>query len=311
MMKIVFFGSGSFAVKILENIDRRTFPVSLVVTQPDRKKGRHLHFGATPVKTFALGHGLNVFQPENINNTESLDRLKKEEADVFLVVSYGRILSSRLLDIPRIMGINIHSSLLPKYRGAAPVNRALIHGEKTTGITFIKMNAGMDKGDILLQKALKIARDETAPALDERLAALASTHINKLLTMIEHGRYRLRKQCEQAASYAALMHKQDGLIRWEETPTQIYNRFKGCYGWPGTFTCFKGKILKIFDLKPGRRAYKAKPGTIVKIDDNALVVACRQGTGVITEVLPESHKRMPVSSFLAGHDVKMGDILGD
>jgi methionyl-tRNA formyltransferase len=310
MMNIVFFGSGSFAVKILENIDRHSFPVSLVVTQPDRKKGRHLHLGVTPVKTFALCHDLNVFQPEDINGAESLERLKNENADIFLVVSYGRILSSRLLDIPRIMGVNIHASLLPKYRGAAPVNRAIIHGEKITGITFIRMNAGMDKGDILLQKALKISRNDTAPVLDEKLAALAATHINKLLEMIEHGRYRLRKQREQAASYAALMHKQDGLIRWDQTPAQIYNRFKGCYGWPGTFTCFKGKILKIFDLKPGRRVGKAKPGTIVKAEDNSLVVACRQGTVIITEVLPESHKRMPVSSFLAGHDVKTGDILG-
>ncbi|MFB3918614.1 MAG: methionyl-tRNA formyltransferase [Candidatus Velamenicoccus archaeovorus] len=310
MMNIVFFGSGNFAVKILENIDRRAFPVSLVVTQPDRKQGRHLHLGATPVKTFALNHGLNVFQPEDINNAESLERLKKENADVFLVVSYGRILSAGLLDVPRIMGINIHSSLLPKYRGAAPVNRALIHGEKTTGVTFIKMNAGMDCGDILLQKTLKIGRDDTAPLLDEKLAVLASKYINKLLAMIEQGRCRLKKQHEKAVSYAALMHKQDGLIRWQETPAQIYNRFRGCYGWPGTFTYFRGKILKILELKPGRPVRGARPGTIVKAADNALVIACKRGTVIITEVLPESHRKMPVSSFLAGHDVKIGNILG-
>jgi len=310
MMNIVFFGSGNFAVKVLESIDRRVFPTSLVVTQPDRKKGRHLRLGATPVKTFALDQGLNIFQPEDVNSAESLEMLKGKHADIFLVVSYGRILSGRLLDVPSIMAINIHSSLLPRYRGAAPVNRALIQGEKTTGITFIKMNTGMDRGDILLQKALKIGRHDTTPVLDEKLALLASKYINKLLAAIEFGRYHLKKQCENTASYAALMHRQDGLIRWQETSIEIYNRFRGCYGWPGTFTFFRGKILKILALRPGRRLTEAKPGTIVKVEDNALVVACKQGTVVISEVLPESHKKMPVSSFLAGHDVRVGNILG-
>ena len=310
MMNIVFFGSGNFAVKVLESIDRRAFPISLVVTQPDRKKGRHLHLGATPVKTFAFDHGMNIFQPEDVNSKESLEMLKNTRADIFLVVSYGRILSSQLLAVPRIMGINIHSSLLPKYRGAAPVNQALILGEKTTGVTFIRMNAAMDRGDVLLQKAIKIGRHDTTPVLDHKLALLASQYINKLLAAIEHGRYRLKKQRENAVSYAALMQKQDGLIRWQETPTEIYNRFRGCYGWPGTFTHFRWKILKILELKPGRRWTGAKPGTIVKAEDNALVVACRRGTVVISEVLPESHRQMPVSSFLAGHHVKVGDILG-
>lgn len=309
-MRIVFFGSGKFAVTLLEAIHAGGHEISLVVTQPDKKKGRHLHLSGTPVKEYALTHHLNIFQPSDINLEESSERLKKEKADVFVVVSYGKILSKKILCLAKKMSINIHASLLPEYRGAAPINRALINGERTAGITFIKMNEYMDRGDIMFQKAIPIGREDHVVSLEEKLSRLASGSINEILSGIENNKSRLRKQNEKAATYAPLMKKHDGLIHWNSTPEEIYNQFRGCFGWPGSFTHYKGKVLKILSMEPGQKQKVGKPGEVVCAENDLLEVACLSGTVLIKEVLPESHKKMSVKSFLAGHRVKPGDLFG-
>ncbi|MFA5038988.1 MAG: methionyl-tRNA formyltransferase [Candidatus Omnitrophota bacterium] len=311
MMKknIVFFGSGVFAVEVLKEIDRSCFEIRLVVTQPDRQKGRHLQTAATPVKTYAQENGLDVFQPQDINSRESIEMLKFQAADIFLVVSYGRILSQAVLEIPRL-AVNIHSSLLPRYRGAAPVNWALMKNEKKTGVTFIKMNACMDQGDILVQKMIPVGARDHARSLDEKLARLAAGLVNTVLKDALAGRLKPKKQDHKKATFAPLICKHHGLIQWDKTSREIYNGFRGCYGWPGSYTHYKGKVLKILDLKVGRNRAKAVPGTVLKAKDNELEIACSHGSVVITEVLPESHKKMSVASFLAGHPVKVGEVLG-
>lgn len=309
-MKIIFFGSGKFAVKILEATHNSGHDISLIVTQPDRKKGRHLEVQGTPVKEYAREHDLTVFQPDKVNTPESLVILKKEKADLFLVVSYGRILSEEILKIPKIMSVNIHASLLPKYRGAAPIAFALMKGEKRTGVTFIKMNERMDEGDIIFQKGIEIDSDDNIFTLEEKLSKLASTCVNGVLNTIEKGKAKLKKQSHKKATYAHLIKKQDGLIQWNSKPGGILNNFRATLGWPSSFTFFQGKMLKVLDMEARQYRHGSKPGEIISLKDEGLEVACRGGTILIKEVLPESHHKMPVKSFLAGHNVKIGDHLG-
>ena len=308
-MKIIFFGSGAFAVPILEAIVKKSHSLLLVVTQPDRSKGRHLHLSQTPIKTWAQSNGLKIFQPMDINALSSLELLKKENADVYMVASYGQILSADILALPKIC-VNAHASLLPKYRGAAPVAYALINGERATGVTFIKMNEKMDQGDIIFKKSISIQKSDNAQKLQGRLSYLAASTAGHVLSKIEKNKFKLLKQNEKEATYAPMIKKKDGFIHWETTSKEIYNRFLGCFGWPGSLTYYKGKLLKIFSLGLGRRKSKGCFGEIIFADGDTLEVACKKGTIVIREVLLESHKRMDVKSFLAGHEVKVGDFLG-
>ncbi len=308
-MKIAFFGSGKFAVGILSALHSEGHTISIVVTQPDRKKGRHLHLTATPVKEYAVTNNLTLFQPNDVNSNDSVQTLEKIGAEIFVVVSYGRILSETVLAIPSTMAVNIHASLLPKYRGAAPINRALMAGEKLTGVTFIKMNRRMDEGDIIFQKSLKILKDDTCISLDEKLSRLASENVNLVLKKIAKGKIRLKKQNNKKAVYAPLMKKHDGLIHWEWSAEKILNYFRGCYGWPSSFTYYKGKLLKILSIEACKRRKKAQPGEILSLHNDFLEVACGKGSILIKEVLPESHHRMSVRSFLSGHHVAIGEKL--
>jgi methionyl-tRNA formyltransferase len=308
-MKIIFFGSGKFAVKVLDALKKGGHDIPLVVTRPDRKKGRHLHLASTPVKDFALSKRLGLFQPEDINAKESVDRLQQERAELFLVVSYGRILSQKVLDIPSFGPVHIHASLLPKYRGAAPMNYALMHGDKKTGVTFMKMSAKMDTGDILFQKPVRIDRRDTLPSLEDRLARAAAHYINPVLRRIGQRRLRSKKQDDRRVTYAPLIKKADGLIDWHQGASRIWNRYRGCSGWPGSYTFWHGRLLKITEMTIGSVwGRRGQPGAIVRFDKKTLEVATGRGTIVILEVIPEAHKRMTIQSFLAGHPVKAGDV---
>lgn len=309
-MKIVFFGSGKFAVKILETLVGSGQHVVLVVTQPDRKKGRHLHLTPTPVKEFASAAGLRIFQPENVNAPENIAVLKENPADIYLVVSYGRILSGEVLSSARLMPVNIHASLLPKYRGAAPINRALMDGVEKTGVTFIKMNEQMDQGDILFMKSLKISPADNVVSLDGKLSDLAALHADHVLKSIERGRAKTKKQIEKNASLAPLMKKSDGRIDWNKDQATVINQSRGCAGWPGVFTTFRGKLLKILEIRKGRSRSCGMPGQIIGMTHGTLEVACGRGSIIISQVLPESHVQMSVQSFLAGHEVQLGEFLG-
>lgn len=309
-MKIIFFGSGAFGLKILETLRQAQQDIVLVVTQPDRKKGRHLHLAATPIKEYARCCGLEVYQPQNVNAVASCDDLGKKSADVFLVVAYGRILSKQVLKVPRALAINIHASLLPKYRGAAPIHRAVRNGEKETGITFIKMNERMDAGDIILQKKIKIDQKDTTPVLQEKLSNLAAASVLDVLTKIEQGKVRYKKQDEKKATLAPLLKKSDGLIDWHLPYEDILNHFRAFAGWPGSFTKYKGKTLKVLSMEKGQGKVTGRPGEVLSVAPDVLEVACGQGSVLIREVLPESHPRMSIQSFLAGHKVQPGDLLG-
>lgn len=314
-MNIVFFGSSNFAVPSLRALITSGHRISCVVTQPDKQKGRGLHLEGTLVKTEAFASGLKIYQPPNINTNEAIEFLKSLSADLFIVIAYGQILSQRVLDIPRIFAINIHASLLPKYRGAAPINWALIHGEETTGITVMKMTEQMDAGPIIMQSQLDILKDDTALTLEEKLSDLGTKILLQPLKDIENNNYKLVPQDESRASFAPKLKKEDGLINWNKPAQDIYNLIRGCINWPGAFTHYKGKLLKIYKSKvrqcasaPVRQLPIA--GEITHVSKNSIEVATGNDNLIIQELQIEGKRRMNIEEFIAGHKICAGEILG-
>ncbi len=309
-MDIVFFGSGAFAVPILRALRSTRHRLLAVVTQPDRKKGRHLRLAATPVKECAGKLGLPVLQPKDILDEKFRASLKAFDADVFVVVAYGCILPEVILSAARLMCLNVHASLLPKYRGAAPIRRALMAGEQETGITFIRMNKHMDGGDILFRKKVRINHRDDALTLDEKLSRLAGRCVSGVLTRIQSSKIRAVRQDEREASYAPKLKKEDGRIRWSDTAEKIFNLFRGCAGWPGTFTTFRGRRLNIAKCSLGKSGLSGLPGQIVSALPHQFEVACAKGTLLVEEVTPESLPKTSALSFVASYSVQTGEFLG-
>lgn len=316
-MNIVFFGSSDFAVPSLKALLTTSHKVSCVVTQPDRQKGRGLSLSPTPVKAVAQDAGLKIYQPHRLNTPEALKLLKDLNPDLFVVAAYGQILSQEILDIPKIFSINIHASLLPQYRGAAPINWAIIKGENTTGITIIKMVKEMDAGPIILQQPYSIADDDTAVTLEDNLSELGARLLLDSLKAIENNNYSLTSQDENKASLAPKLKKEDGRINWNKRAFDIYNLIRGCLPWPGAFTYYNGELLKIYkakvclsaDLPVYRSAYR--PGEIISVSKERVTVATGKDTLIIEELQIEGKRRMKAEEFICGHKISCGEILGN
>ncbi|MFA5199539.1 MAG: methionyl-tRNA formyltransferase [Candidatus Omnitrophota bacterium] len=311
-MKIVFFGSSHFAVPALEALINSRHEIICVVTQPDKQKGRHLHVSGTEVKNIASRAGLKIFQSEDIKSKESVKFLKNSEADVFVIVSYGQILSQEILDIPKIMPLNIHASLLPRYRGAAPINWAIINADKKTGVTIMYVTARMDCGPVLIQKEIKISEDDTFLSLEDKVSKFGAELLIQALISIENKDYRLIDQDEEAVVYAPKLKKEMGLIDWSAQAVNIASQIKGVLPWPGAFTLYRKKILKIFKAEVIQvfSSHKTAPGEVLRIDKDAIVVACGKGFLKIKELQLESGKRMSAGSFIIGHNLSAGVVLG-
>jgi methionyl-tRNA formyltransferase len=307
-MRIVFFGSDIFAVPCLEALAVSQFEVAAVVTQPDKKKGRHLALGYSAVKATALNLGLKILQPEKISDQDFIGILKDYQPDLLVVAAYGKILSRAVLEIPRIMPLNIHGSLLPKYRGAAPINWAMINGEKETGITLIRMNEAMDAGDIIVKASIRISEEDTAATLRGRLAILGAEALIQLLKKIEgQEKITFTPQDEKSASLAPKLKKSDGLIDWRKDAKEIYNRIRGLQPWPDSFTYYKGKMIKVLAAE----AIEGQPdrgvaGEVVAIAENGIMISTGKGLLRIKEIQLESAKRMPVRQFVLGHRIETG-----
>lgn len=312
-MNIIFFGSSQFAVSSLKALLETGQNISCVVTQPDRKKGRGLHLEGTPVKSCAKNAGLEVYQPHKINTTDSIRFLKGFNADLFIVIAYGQILSSNVLGIPKIFAVNAHASILPKYRGAAPINWVLICGEKSTGVTLMKMTEKMDAGPVIARKEIEVLEADTAITLEEKLAILAAGTLIESLDSIEKKTCALTPQDEARASLAPKLKKEDGLINWNKPAQDIYNLVRGCIVWPGAFTYCNGKLLKIFKAKVigllGNQGIR-QPGEIVIVSKEGIVVAAGKDNLVIEELQIEGKKRMEAEEFISGHKISPGDRLG-
>jgi methionyl-tRNA formyltransferase len=301
-MKIIFFGSSDFAIPILEALVK-TEGIVLVVTQPDREKGRSLKVAPTAVKSKAKELGIEVFQPAKINSKESIEFLKKFTPDLFIVVSFGQILSKSVLSLPKLHCLNIHASLLPKYRGAAPINWAIANGEKETGVTIMLMNEKMDEGDIVLEEMLPISNEDDASMLLEKLSKRGASLLLDTIRLIRDNKAEFIAQDHSKATYAPKLKKEDGLIDWTEAADEIYNKIRAFVPWPGCFTYLDKKILKIWKATPLMDLIdkKSKPGAILEASKNNLLVKTAKGALRIEELQLEGSRRMTAEEFLLGH----------
>ncbi len=310
-MKIVYMGTPDFSVGALEALIKAGHEVTAVVTQPDKAKGRSGQVQCSPVKECAVRHGIPVLQPFRIKTPEAVEELKRYEADVYVVAAFGQILSKQILEMPKFGCINIHASLLPKYRGAAPINQCIIDGEKETGVTIMQMDAGVDTGDILTQKKVIIEDKETAETLFGKLAQAGAELIVETLPLIENGGITPVKQDENLASHVKMMDKSMGKIDWTQDAACIERLVRGLNPWPSAYTFYQGKSVKIWSSDVVKDAENAvQPGTIVAVAKDFFDVACGKGILRIYELQLEGKKRMDTKSFLLGNQWKAGMLLG-
>jgi methionyl-tRNA formyltransferase len=311
---LAFCGTPQFAVPSLERLAASGFDVKLVLTQPDRPQGRGLELVASPVKQSALRLRVPIYQPERIKTNEELRaRLREICPDAIIVVGYGRIIPKWMLDLPRYGNINLHASVLPKYRGAAPIQWAIASGEKVTGVTTMRIDEGLDTGDILLQQELALAKDDTSETVAPKLAAIGADLIIETLRGLQAGTLTPRPQNHAEASLAPILTKEDGRIDFRRTAQEIYNRLRGFQPWPGAFTKFRGKMLGVTAAGPAAEQATDSPsgeGQLL-VRGSQLFVACGESTVLeLLEVQPEGKKRMPARDFVHGYRPQAGEAIG-
>lgn len=305
-LRAVFMGTAPFALPTLQSL-ADIEEVIAVITQPDRPRGRGQEVAPPPAKELALDLGLKVLQPERVKDPHFIAQLEELNPHVIVVAAFGQILPPAVLDLPPLGCINIHPSLLPKYRGAAPINWAIINGESKTGLTTYLMDEGMDTGPMLLSREVEIEEEETAEKLGERLAALGGKLARETIQGLKEKGLQPIPQDEQGATYAPLLKKTDGLIKWEEEAERIRNQIRGMLPWPVAFTWLKGKRLKLFRGKTGNGA--GAPGEITSVQAG-LEVACGTGSLFIEELQLEGGKKMGWKEFTRGHQLTPGEKLG-
>jgi methionyl-tRNA formyltransferase len=308
-LSLVFCGTPRFAVPTLARLVEAGFMVRLVVTQPDRPKGRGLEVVASPVKQFALQLGLPIVQPETIkNNIDFRAQLSEIKPDAIIVVGYGRIVPQWMLELPPLGNINLHASLLPKYRGAAPIQWAIARGENVTGVTTMKIDAGLDTGDILLQQEIAIAADDTAETLAPKLAGAGAELTVTTLKGLQAGTILARKQENSQATLAPILKKEDGHINFALRAVEILNRLRGFQPWPGAYAQFRGRNLQFWRAAAVKRAI---PMAELKVDGDHLFVGCGEGTAIeIVELQLEGKKRTSAADFTRGYRPLPGEKLG-
>ena len=313
-MHLVFCGTPQFAVPTLQALLSAGHSVDLVLTQPDRASGRGLGVQLSPVKQFAEHHNLPLAQPEKIRNHPDLQqRLRNLAPDAILVVAYGRLIPPWMLALPRYGNLNLHASLLPKYRGAAPIQWAVANGETETGVTTMRLDEGLDTGDILMQERVPIPPQMTSEELSPRLAAVGAELMVRTLSGLEQGTLQATPQDASRATLAPILQREDGRIDWNRTAGQIYNRWRGFQPWPGAFTELRGKKLILHALEIATEdavSQATPPGTPVR-RGNHLLIACGEGTWIdAMEVQLEGKRRMPAQAFLNGISFADGERLG-
>lgn len=309
-MTLVFLGTPSFAVPTLERIVEAGHHVLAVFTQPDRPKGRGGQLAAPPVKETALRLGLPVHQPERIRRPDPVEQLKQLNPDAMVVVGYGQIIPQSIIDIPRHGIINVHGSLLPKYRGAAPIQWAIANGESVTGVTTMRIDAGLDTGDMLLKWETPIGADENALELGERMAKAGADLLLETLAQIEAGTLRAEPQDNAQATLAPILKKEDGAVDWNWSAQKIVDRARGFLPWPGAYTHFRGQLFHIWKARVAEESVEGAPGRLQPLK-RRLLVASGEGTALeLLEVQVEGRKRMPAEAFVNGHRLDENDMLG-
>ncbi|AJE04534.1 methionyl-tRNA formyltransferase [Geobacter pickeringii] len=307
-LRTIFMGTPDFACPTLLRLIERGEDVLAVVTQPDRPKGRGQKLVPPPVKALAQEHGIPVIQPLKVRAPEVVEQIRALRPDLIVVVAFGQILPQSLLDIPKHGCINIHASLLPRYRGAAPINWCLVNGETETGITTMQMDAGLDTGDMLVKRAIPIDPDEDAQALHDRLSCLGADTIDETLDRLAAGTLTREKQDDALSCYAPMLKKETGHIDWTKAAQEIKNLVRGLTPWPGAFTSLHGKTLKI--CRASVVSASGKPGRVIKADREGILVACGAESLLIQELQLEGRKRLPAFEFLAGYRIEPQTTLG-
>ncbi len=311
-MNLIFCGTPQFAVPTLEKLVEEKFPIQLVITNPDEPRGRGHKVQPSAVKEAALKHGLPLFQPAKVKTDETREYLSQYHPDAMVIVAYGHIVPQWMIDLPPLGCINLHASILPKYRGAAPINWAIIRGEKETGVTTMKIDAGMDTGDMLMEWREPIRDDDTTETLGGRLSIVGADLMTETLRKLERGEIAPRPQNHDLATLAPRLKKEDGLIDWSLTAEEIERRVRGLIPWPGAYTSFRGKRLHVWRAEAVAAAGGPvlAPGTI-STEGKRLAVACGEGTELLLhEVQMEGRKRLSARDFVNGARVESGETLG-
>lgn len=302
--KVLFLGTPEFAVESLKAIyESKKFEIPLIISQVDRKRNRG-KMTPTPVKQYALDNGLEVFTPEDINSDVSFEKINSYDPDFLVVVAYGQIIKDRLLSEYNNRILNVHSSLLPKYRGAAPINWAIVEGEDKSGITIMLVEKGLDKGDILYSLEKEILPDENAEELHDALKVLGGKGIVKVLENFDEYYENRRKQNEEEASYRGMLNRKDGKILWDDTCLKIYNKFRGFYPWPGSFFKYEEDNVKVLDMDYVLGEVKHEPGFVEQVDPENIEITAKDGYILLKEIQFPNKKRMKVSDFLKGNEFK-------
>ena len=317
-MRIVFMGTPDFAVPCLDALLSAGHVIAGVITQPDRPKGRGHKLAPPPVKVLALEKGLPVFQPERIKHPEFVATLKELAPEMIVVVAFGQLLSKDILTLPAYGCVNVHASLLPEYRGAAPIHWAVINGETETGVTIMYMDEGLDTGDMIMPARIPIDEDDTTGIVHDKLSALGARLLAEAVEKIADGTAGRVPQDDSQSSYAPLLTKEVELIPWEKSARDVRNLIRGLNPWPGSYTYFNGKVLKIWTAgkwaegagNPGQVV--AAPGQVTAVlPKSGFVVQTGAGRIIITEVQLQGNRRMAAADFIHGHGIKAGDVLGE
>ena len=308
-MRVIFMGTPDFAVASLEAL-LREHEVLAVITQPDKPKGRGKKLAFSPVKEYALAHGLAVLQPERVKAPEFVEELRKYNAELIAVTAFGQILPEEILNMPEYGCINVHGSLLPKYRGAAPMQRAIIDGETVTGITTMFMAKGMDTGDMLLKTEVEIAPEDNFETLHDKMAAAGASLLLETIAGLESGMIQRIPQKEEDATYAPMIDKETGHISWEKGGQEIINLMRGLTPGPGAYTLYEEEPLKLFRAEAENGAFPdAEFGEIVEVTKQAFAVKCGDGVLWVRELQARGGKRMSADAYLRGHEMKEGVLL--
>lgn len=299
-------GTPDFAVGTLEEIIHAGHEVVLVVTQPDKPKGRGNTMQPSPVKECALAHGLPVYQPRRVREQECVDYLASFHPDIMIVAAFGQILSQQILDMPRFGCVNVHASLLPKYRGASPIQWAVINGEKVTGVTIMRMDTGIDTGDMIAKREVALAEDETGGSLFDKLSGVGAKLCVEAMKAIEEGSATYTPQNDEEATHTTMIGKELGLIDWTKPAEEIERLVRGLNPWPSAYTHLDGKTLKVWKAEVVSGFVEQEPGCIVEVTKDAIRVQTGRGILALTEIQLEGKKRMPCDAFLRGFHVEKG-----
>lgn len=308
-MRIIFMGTPDFSVGTLEALVEAGHDVCLVVTQPDKPKGRGKEMQFTPVKEAAVKHGIPVFQPRRVREPECVEELRKYNADVCVVIAFGQILPKEILELTPYGCMNVHASLLPAYRGAAPIQWALISGEKVTGITTMQMDEGLDTGDMLLKVEVPITNEDTGETLHDKMAEAGAKLAVETLAQMEKGLLKPEKQGETTTPYAKMLKKEMGNIDWTKPADEIERLVRGMNSWPSAYTKWENKVMKIWRAAVEEEDTQAAPGTIVNVTKDDFAVQTGKGLLVVKELQIPGKKRMDAGAFLRGYQIAEGTVL--